>query len=131
MLEGRVGIKIGLPVFAVLLAVGGLARGQESVPQRGEMPLATQALAGDGSLPYMVRRHLQQVTVPPADVFVATDGCDTCGWSGGLAAHNATGTDGPFATIPRAQIAVQGLRSSRTSGLIRVMVRGGTYYLQQ
>src|SRR5208337_2061146 len=81
--------------------------------------------------PYMVRRHLQQVTVRPADVFVATDGCDTCGWSGGLAAPNATGTDGPFATIPRAQIAVQGLRSSRTSGLIRVMVRGGTYYLQQ
>ncbi len=42
-----------------------------------------------------------------ADFYVATDGNDA--WSGTLAAPNSGSTDGPFATIGKAQTAVQGI----------------------
>ncbi len=66
-----------------------------------------------------------------ADFYVATDGKDT--WSGTLAAPNSNNTDGPFATITRAQTAVQGILQNpkgRTK-TIQVLVRAGTYYLTQ
>jgi hypothetical protein len=40
-----------------------------------------------------------------ADFFVATNGSDA--WSGKLAAPNSAKTDGPFASVPRAQAAVR------------------------
>jgi Putative Ig domain len=66
-----------------------------------------------------------------ADFYVATDGNDN--WSGTLAAPNSTNTDGPFATIGRAQTGVQGILKNpkgRTRP-IQVLVRAGTYYLTQ
>ncbi|HYH23456.1 MAG TPA: right-handed parallel beta-helix repeat-containing protein [Azospirillum sp.] len=51
--------------------------------------------------------------------YVATNGNDS--WSGRLAAPNADGTDGPFATLERAQGAM------RASGTRDTYVRGGTY----
>lgn len=66
-----------------------------------------------------------------ADFYVATDGNDT--WSGTLSAPNSKGTDGPFATIGRAQTAVQGILKNpkgRTTP-IQAMVRAGSYYLTQ
>ena len=51
--------------------------------------------------------------------YVATNGNDS--WSGRLAAPNADGTDGPFATLERAQGAM------RASGIRDTYVRGGTY----
>jgi hypothetical protein len=66
-----------------------------------------------------------------ADFYVATDGKDT--WSGKLAAPNSNNTDGPFASIGRAQTAVQGILQNpkgRTNP-IQVLVRAGTYYLSQ
>ncbi|PWC40613.1 right-handed parallel beta-helix repeat-containing protein [Azospirillum sp. TSO35-2] len=55
--------------------------------------------------------------------YVATNGND--GWSGRLAAPNADGTDGPFATLERAQGAM------RATGVRDTYVRGGTYSLSR
>jgi hypothetical protein len=66
-----------------------------------------------------------------ADFYVATDGNDS--WSGTLAAPNAGNTDGPFATIAKAQTAVQGILSNpqgRTQTIL-VQIRQGTYFLAQ
>ncbi|WP_377806382.1 right-handed parallel beta-helix repeat-containing protein (plasmid) [Azospirillum sp. A29] len=51
--------------------------------------------------------------------YVATNGNDS--WSGRLAAPNADGTDGPFATLERAQSAM------RATGIRDTYVRGGSY----
>ncbi|MBP2232932.1 hypothetical protein J2847_006267 [Azospirillum agricola] len=55
--------------------------------------------------------------------FVATNGNDA--WSGRLAAPNAEGTDGPFATLERAQSAM------RATGVRDTYLRGGTYTLDR
>jgi hypothetical protein len=65
-----------------------------------------------------------------SDYFVATNGNNS--WSGTLAAPNSTNTDGPFATIAKAQTAVQTLLANangRTTP-ITVQIRGGNYYQQ-
>jgi len=60
--------------------------------------------------------------------FVSTEGNDD--WSGKLAAPNAEKTDGPFATIVKARDAIRGMKSKQPlSEPVTVMVRGGTYYL--
>jgi len=67
---------------------------------------------------------------PGADFFVAVDGNDN--WSGKLAAPNSQRTDGPFATLQRAQQAVRELqrKAPRRPDPLTVLVRGGTYFLQ-
>ena len=63
-----------------------------------------------------------------ADYYVATNGSDA--WSGTLPAPNGNRTDGPFATIPRAQTAVQQLLKNlqgRSTPIV-VMLRNGTYF---
>ncbi|HXM61830.1 MAG TPA: right-handed parallel beta-helix repeat-containing protein [Terriglobales bacterium] len=65
--------------------------------------------------------------VPSADFYVATDGNDS--WSGTLPAPNNQHTDGPFASVARAQIAVQKLLQSHPKKTIRTMIRQGSYYL--
>jgi Right handed beta helix region len=62
-----------------------------------------------------------------ADFFVATNGNDK--WTGKLAAPNAKGTDGPFATIGKAKSAVLGVNKTTRTTPIVVMLRGGTYEL--
>ncbi len=66
-----------------------------------------------------------------ADYYVATDGNDA--WSGTLAAPNSSDTDGPFATVSRAQTAVRQILSNpngRTAP-ITVMLRKGIYWQSQ
>ena len=58
-------------------------------------------------------------TSTAADFYVATNGNDT--WPGTLAQ--------PFKTVDRARVAVQGLKAHVSGRTIRVLVRGGTYYL--
>ncbi len=58
----------------------------------------------------------------PNTFFVATDGNDA--WSGALAVPNSNNSDGPFASLSRAQYAVEKVPKPAT-----VMVRNGTYYL--
>ena len=68
---------------------------------------------------------------PLADFYVATNGKDT--WSGTLPAPNTNNTDGPFATIARAQAAVQAILNNpngRTQ-TVQVLLRGGSYFLTQ
>ena len=64
-----------------------------------------------------------------ADFFVATNGDDN--WSGTLPDPNEGGTDGPFATLHRARDAVRELKQGGAKDDIVVLVRGGTYYLEE
>jgi len=61
--------------------------------------------------------------------FVSPGGNDA--WSGALAAPNETRTDGPFATISRAQRAVREARAAAPARPVTVRLRGGTYFLEQ
>jgi hypothetical protein len=61
-----------------------------------------------------------------ADFFVSLGGKD--GWSGNRAEPGTD--DGPFATVARARDAVRALLKARkASRPVRVVLRGGTYYL--
>src|SRR4051794_8511986 len=61
-----------------------------------------------------------------ADFFVSPRGRDT--WSGKRADPGAN--DGPFATVARARQAVRALRTAlKQPRHVRVVLRGGTYYL--
>src|SRR5579872_435769 len=65
-----------------------------------------------------------------ADFYIATDGNDA--WSGTLAAPNSGNTDGPFATVGRAQTAVQGiLKNPQGRTQIVVQIRQGMYFVSQ
>jgi hypothetical protein len=64
---------------------------------------------------------------PSADFFVASNGKDS--WSGTVADPNPTNTDGPFASITRAQMAVQSLIQTHPNRPIIVMIRRGGYSL--
>ena len=60
------------------------------------------------------------------ELFVATGGNDQ--WSGTLPEPNAAGTDGPLATLGRAR---DEARKQRAAGQpVKVLVRGGTYFLE-
>ncbi|MBI2844275.1 MAG: isochorismatase family protein [Armatimonadetes bacterium] len=63
-------------------------------------------------------------------IYVATNGSDS--WSGKLAAPNAQGTDGPFATLSRARDQVRAIKQEK--GLIKpikVVIRAGKYFLNE
>jgi hypothetical protein len=61
-------------------------------------------------------------------VYIATNGDDA--WSGRLKSPNVRRTDGPFATVQRAQQAVRARRKSGDQAAIAVLLRGGTYFLK-
>jgi hypothetical protein len=62
-------------------------------------------------------------------LYVSPAGKDS--WSGRLAAPDAAGQDGPFATVERARAAAQALkREGRLMGQLRVELRVGTYPLR-
>lgn len=58
--------------------------------------------------------------------YVAANGNDA--WSGRLAEPNPARTDGPFATVQRAR---EEARRLKVTDAVTVLVRGGTYFLQQ
>ena len=65
-------------------------------------------------------------------VYVACNGRDN--WSGTLVQPNTAGTDGPFATLARARDAIRQLRSKSGGQAplpVKVLVRGGKYYMDQ
>jgi len=64
-----------------------------------------------------------------ADFYVAPNGNDQ--WSGKLPSPNAQKTDGPFATVTRARDAVRKLKAPGLTSAVTVMIRGGTYYLDE
>ncbi len=95
-------------VFLVALFAGRDARGANATSSLTEDSGATRARAN-------------------VIFFVATNGNDH--WSGKLPAPNTQHTDGPFASVARAQIAVEALLQNHPILPIVVMVREGTYYL--
>lgn len=62
-------------------------------------------------------------------LYVSTHGNDQ--WSGTSADVNALGNDGPFATLRRARDAVRELRRRNYNGQFTILVRGGTYRLNE
>lgn len=64
-------------------------------------------------------------------LYVSLTGKDT--WSGTSAQPNRSGTDGPFATLERARLAIRKMNAADRlpSGGVTVCIRGGTYYLHQ
>ncbi len=60
--------------------------------------------------------------------YVSTDGNDL--WSGKIASPNPQETDGPYATVERAQRAVREARAQQEL-LVTVLIRGGVYELNQ
>jgi parallel beta-helix repeat protein len=67
-----------------------------------------------------------QTAIQSTVYYVSTAGNDN--WSGTLAAPNASGTDGPFATLTEAQTTVRAVKASATQP-VTVYVREGVYYL--
>lgn len=63
-----------------------------------------------------------------AGFYISTEGSDS--WSGTLAAPDAQGADGPFATLMRARDAVRDLKREKSADLV-VLVRGGMYPLDK
>ena len=106
------------------LPVGDLTVGTVTVNGKG---LAAPAPSGDGSITLTVAAPVLQGTAsdaaaPQGDAFyVAKNGND--GWSGRLAEPNAEGTDGPFASLERAQAAM------RAGTVKTTYVREGTHGL--
>lgn len=65
----------------------------------------------------------------PSDFYVSTQGSDR--WSGTLAAPNAQGSDGPFATLARARDAVRELKRRTAPKNVVVSIREGRYVLRE
>lgn len=85
-----------------------------------------------GLVPVLVGVALLAVpsSVCAVEFFVAPGGND--GWSGRLPEPNAEGSDGPFASVQRAQRAVrETLADSDAAEEVVVTLRGGTYFLDQ
>ncbi len=67
--------------------------------------------------------------VEATQLHVAPQGNDA--WSGLLAAPNAAGTDGPFATVTGARDAIRIGRAKALAGPIVVNVHGGNYFISE
>jgi hypothetical protein len=87
--------------------------------------LAVSLVAGGG--PGRPARRVGSPAGTEADFFVATNGNDS--WSGTLPGPNSTNTDGPFASVAKAQLALRALIRTNPKHPPAVMLRGGTYYL--
>ena len=61
--------------------------------------------------------------------YVSTIGDDR--WTGQLSEPNENHTDGPFATLEKAKVAVRALRLKEPNGNIQVALRGGTHRLEK
>lgn len=75
-----------------------------------------------------VAKESQAMPTVEANFYVSTQGNDA--WSGTLPEPNQMRTDGPFATIERAQQAARRLRGSQDRGVV-VMIRRGVYALDK
>jgi hypothetical protein len=93
------------------------------------MQVVRQTISGFAALVALcIATQVHAASLQTADFFVSHQGQDH--WSGRLA--NPDGNDGPFATISRAREAVRALRKSQKEPRpVRVVVRAGTYWLEQ
>jgi parallel beta-helix repeat protein len=92
--------------------------------------LSTVAIAASLLLPCAAWAQTPQVEkAAGATLFVASGGNDA--WSGTLAAPNAAGSDGPFASLDRARDAIRQMKTAGPlpRGGVTVWLRGGRYAL--
>jgi hypothetical protein len=95
-----------------------------------KQPLATVVRIEAWSILFILAAGAMAHASPQADFYVATNGDDQ--WTGRLANPNDGKTDGPFATVTRAQTAVRELRAqNKDNKPVRVLIRGGTYRLSK
>jgi hypothetical protein len=94
-----------------------------TIPSGGKVTVTATSVSDSGA---SASATITISSTPSANFFVSPSGNDT--WSGRLPAPNTNNTDGPFATIARAQTAIQGLKAGSTQSLV-VIVRAGTYFL--
>ena len=88
--------------------------------------LSTVAIAASLLLPCAAWAQTPQVEkAAGATLFVASGGNDA--WSGTLAAPNAAGSDGPFASLDRARDAIRQMKTAGPlpRGGVTVWLRGG------
>jgi hypothetical protein len=72
----------------------------------------------------------KKIEAAPTVFYVSPDGCDE--WSGRLPKPNENKTDGPFATIARAQKAIREIKErGNLGGPIIVKIREGIYWLNE
>ena len=102
------------------LAVTGLSVNGQSV---AATPAADGSVTRTVAAPVFQGTASQAEAPPEAAYYVAKNGKDT--WSGRLAEPNADGTDGPFASLERAQAAMRG------SAVKTTYVREGTHSLSR
>ena len=98
------------------------SRGANYVSDKGspDMAIATRRLTIAALLLAVL---LPAAAAEPLAIYVAPEGNDA--WSGRLAERNPAGTDGPLATIGRAQQVVRQLRAAgKTPQPINVLLRG-------
>ena len=91
------------------------------------MHILIAALLLQATIWYSQAQNAQEATA--ADFFVAANGSNA--WSGRFAQANPAGTDGPFATLPRARDAVRELKKRSSKKDLVVRIRGGLYRLKE
>ncbi|MHB1035078.1 MAG: right-handed parallel beta-helix repeat-containing protein [Pirellulales bacterium] len=84
--------------------------------------LAALLLAGVFTLP-------ARAAEAKAELFVSPKGNDA--WSGSLAEPNAAASDGPLATVYRAQEKARQLKREQADRAVTVTLRGGVYFLEK
>lgn len=98
--------------------------------RRCSLVLAALALLGAPGTGLVQETKFSREPAASASFFVSPHGNDR--WSGKLAAPNAAKSDGPFATLGRAQEAVRESKARTKPGQpLVVLVRGGRYELQK
>jgi len=101
-------------------------------------PVGVSGVLGEGSIMHVLGTFWNGLmsfaaTMAPTalDLYVAPDGRDA--WSGTLAAANAAGDDGPFASLERARDEIRKRREAGTlaPGPVTVHLRGGRYWREK
>ncbi len=112
---------------------GDAAPSDESAASAGPMRhiMAGKAAALAASQAAALAQAEAQAAASGAVLYVASNGNDA--WSGGLAAPNATGTDGPLRSLPaaqaRARAVLAAMAGSGNRQPLRVRIQPGTYVL--
>ncbi len=88
------------------------------------MPIRTLALTAITAV-MLLSVASQHALAAPVTFYVAPNGNDA--WHGQLPAQNSSKSDGPFATLARAQSALAALPSGQRSNGVDILLRAGTY----
>ena len=122
----------GTPVQVLFAGAQGGYQGLDQVNVVIPASLANQGVVNlvltvDGQTANTVQIDIGSLALTTQNLYVAPNGSDQ--FSGALSAPNSGGTDGPFASLAKAQSAVRTLLASNPARPIAIQLRNGTYYL--